>query len=331
MIRWGLVGCGNVAETKGGPALRQAEGSSLVAVASRDRSRAEDFARRHGAERSYTALEDLLADDQIDGVYIATPPHVHAEQAVACAAAGKHILCEKPMAMTVPECDRIIASAAEAGVQLMVAYYRRCYPAVAKVKQLLDSGRIGTPTRIRTEAASLLDANLDPTAFWRIDPAIGGGGFLWDVGSHRIDLMVHLLGDVMQVSAFVDTTTFDIAVDDSAVLVLRFACGAQGIGAYHWNVSRRSDDLDIGGTAGGVSCNLWSGRVDLFTEEGHETWNCPPPSSTHLHLVEDFVAAIAAGRPNCCNGGEGRKTNAIIEAAVTSSREGRTVRIGASA
>ena len=141
------------------------------------------------------------------GLEHATPPSVHAEQTLAAAAAGKHILCEKPMGLTLAECDRMIEAADQNQVQLMIAYYRRKFPAVVKIKELLDNRAIGQVTKIRTETAGLYHPPADGSTPWRLDPAIAGGGFLWDVGCHRIDLMIHLLGDVTEVSAFLDTTT----------------------------------------------------------------------------------------------------------------------------
>ncbi len=124
-LRWGIIGCGNVAETKGGPALYGVEGSELVAVMSRSAEKGADFAQRHGARRHYTSVADLLSDDEVDAVYVATPPHLHAEQTVLAAEAGKHVLCEKPMALTVAECETMVAACRDAGVELWIAYYRR--------------------------------------------------------------------------------------------------------------------------------------------------------------------------------------------------------------
>ena len=327
VVRWGIVGCGDVAEHKGGPALYHARGSQLVAVMSRTEARAASFARRHGAKRHYTRFEDLLNDGEVDAVYVATPPHVHAQQAIACARAGKHVLCEKPMALTLAECDEMIRVADECGVQLMVAYYRRLFPAVLRIKELIEGGRIGRPTKIRAETASCYTPPPDGSSPWRVDPATAGGGFLWDIGSHRIDLMTYLLGDVIEVAAFVDTVAFDVKVDDSASLILRFAGAAHGVGVFHWNVSHGGDEIEVGGTGGRVVCDLNRHVVTLTADGGIETWTLSPPDIMHLAIVEDFVHAISEGRENCVSGREGRKANAILEAAERSSRERRVVRV----
>jgi predicted dehydrogenase len=327
ILRWGLVGCGDVAQKKGGPALYKTEGCSLVAVMSRNEERAASFARQHGARRHYTNYEELLADGEVNAIYVATPPDVHLEQTMAALRAGKHVMCEKPMGLTLAECDRMIRSAAESRGQLMIAYYRRKYTAVVKIKELLDAGAVGKITKIRTEVADLHKPPADGSRPWRLDGNVAGGGFLWDVGCHRLDLMVHFAGEAAEVSAFLDTLAFDMPVEDSACLLLRFKSGAQGIGIYHWNVQSGGDAIEIGGTKGRILCDMATGKVEWFTAAGRQEWILPPPAITHQGIVEDLARAVQENRPNCVTGAEGRKTNAILEAAMRSQREKRTVAV----
>lgn len=142
-LRWGILGCGDVAEYKGGPPLYSVNDSELIAVMRRDRAKAEAFAERHGAKRVYTDIDDLLADDELNAIYVATPPYLHCEHVIRTAEANKHILCEKPMAMTVEECQRMVDACHDAGVTLMLAYYRNFYPNIVKMKVLMDEGAIG--------------------------------------------------------------------------------------------------------------------------------------------------------------------------------------------
>src|SRR5215217_3126996 len=124
-IRWGIIGCGDVTEVKSGPGFQKAAGSALVAVMRRDRAKAEDYARRHGVPRAYGEADALIADPDVDAIYIATPVSSHCELALRAAAAGKPCLVEKPMAMNHRECLRMIEACAARGVPLWVAYYRR--------------------------------------------------------------------------------------------------------------------------------------------------------------------------------------------------------------
>src|SRR5882672_3909851 len=143
VVRWGIIGCGDVTEVKSGPALQRATGSALVAVMRRDRAKAEDYARRHGVARAYDDAAALIADPEVDAVYVATPPSSHQDYALAAAQAGKPVYVEKPMARSHAECRSMIDGCARADVPLFVAYYRRALPRFLKVKQLIDDGALG--------------------------------------------------------------------------------------------------------------------------------------------------------------------------------------------
>ena len=325
-VRWGIIGCGNVADFKGGPALYNVPNSELVVVMRRDKAKAREFARRHGAKRHYSTVDDVLGDDDVNAVYIATPPNSHAELTRRAAAAGKHVLCEKPMAMSVAEAQSMIDACRDAGVQLMIAYYRRYWPVALKIREVLASGAIGTPVFARAQNQALYHAPEDGSTPWRVDPRIAGGGYLMDIGSHRIDLLVGLLGDVEEVRAFVDTMTFDIAVDDSSALLMRFAGGVRAVGLFNWNVGAYCDEFEIGGTAGRIiATDLGKGELTVVTSDGEQLFHLPPPKITHLGLVADFVESIEAGRPNGLSGEQGLKTTAIMEAAYRSAQSGRAV------
>src|SRR5713101_4999361 len=148
IIRWGIIGCGDVTEVKSGPALQRATGSALVAVMRRDRAKAEDYARRHGVPRSYDDAAALIADPHVDAVYVATPPSSHRDLALAVAAAGKPCLVEKPMAMNHAECLEMVAAFHALALPLCVAYYRRALPRFLKVRELLADRAIGRLTAV---------------------------------------------------------------------------------------------------------------------------------------------------------------------------------------
>src|SRR5687767_12030826 len=148
IIRWGIIGCGDVTEIKSGPALQKACGSQLVAVMRRNGALAADYAKRHGVPRWYDDARKLVADPEVDAIYVATPPGAHLEGALLAAAAGKPAYVEKPMARHATECDAMIAAFAQARRKLFVAYYRRALPRFVKVKQLLDAGALGQLTSV---------------------------------------------------------------------------------------------------------------------------------------------------------------------------------------
>ncbi len=314
VLRWGILGCGNVAEHKGGPPLYSVDDSELIAVMRRDQAKAEDFAERHGAKRAYTDVEKLLSDDEINAIYIATPPNLHCEQTVRAARAGKHILCEKPMAMSVSECKQMVDACSEAGITLMLAYYRNHYPNVVQMKTLMDEDVIGDVVLARINCTSYYNPNRQDLRNWRINPEISGGGVLMDIGSHRISLLQYLLGDVVSVRGFAETVHLDVAVDDSAVFTLRFESGAHAVANINWNVGIGIDDVEVYGTKGRLRCSpLNSANLTLETKsDGVKALPQTPLPHTHTGLVEDFINHIRTGEPIRCTGELGLQTNAII-------------------
>ena len=304
MLRWGIIGCGDVAEKKGGPALYLAEGSELVAVMRRDLEKAEDFARRHGAKRAYNTVEALLADPEIDAVYIATPPHLHCEQTLQAAAAGKHVLVEKPMALDVAQCEQMIVACREFHVSLHVAYYRRYWPKFRAMKAALDAGEIGTVLGARLQLCTLA-----PASGWRIDPAISGGGHVVDVGSHRLDMLVYLLGDVTEIHGFAANRLAHHPAENDTVFALRFASGALASAGFHFHTRPHRDILEIFGSEGTLTCDPFDGVA--FTINGEEQ-RFETPSPTHL----PFVQALVRSESGHVTGEEGLKVTRILETAL---------------
>ena len=314
LLRWGILGCGNVAEHKGGPPLYTVDDSELIAVMRRDRAKAENFAERHGAKRVYTDIDQLLSDDEINAVYIATPPYLHCEQTIRAAHAGKHVLCEKPMAMTVQECQQMVDACREANVALMLAYYRNHYPNVVKMKALMDEGAIGDVVLARINCTGYYNPNRQDLKNWRINPEISGGGVLMDIGSHRISLLQYLMGDIESAQGYAETVHLDAAVDDSAVFSLRFESGAHAVANINWNTGIGIDDVEVYGTTGSLRCSpLNSGNLTLETKsDGRVELPQVPLQHTHTGLVEDFVDHLKTGEPIRCSGEAGLQTNAII-------------------
>ena len=185
-IRWGILGCGDVTEKKSGPNAFNQPGSTLVAVMRRDAAKAADFAARHGVPRWYDDASALLADDEVDAVYIATPPSSHLPLAKLVAAAGKPLVVEKPMARSHAESRALADALSAAGLPCFVAYYRRAYPRMQRLRALVADGAVGRVTQVtyrHTRAAA-------PGGGWRTDVPLSGGGHFVDVGSSA-EHMVH--------------------------------------------------------------------------------------------------------------------------------------------
>ena len=250
-LGWGVVGCGDVVEHKSGPAIGHAPRSDMVLVMRRDGAAARDFARRHGVARWTGAAQQVIDDDAVDIVYVATPPSSHLEHVLAAAAAGKHVLVEKPMAMNAAEGREMVVACAAAGVELFVAYYRRFWPHILRLRALLAEGVIGRPL------LGVVDVSWDDVAgrrragtrAWRDDPAVGGGGGFVDICSHRIDLLVWLLGPVAAAHGVATRFDRDLEVEQIAAAVMRMESGAlcSVIGDFH--SARDVDRFFIGGEA----------------------------------------------------------------------------------
>ena len=196
IIRWGIIGAGDVAEVKSGPAFQKVEHSELLAVMRRNPEKAADFARRHGVSSWYSDADKLLARDDIDAVYIATPPSSHKELAVKALRAGKDVYLEKPVSRRASEAREILPVLKESGRKLTVAHYRRGLPSYRKVRELLDKKSIGDLRFVQMRIFRSPDAS-DMTRtddHWRLKPEVSGGGLFYDIAPHQIDLMLHYFG-----------------------------------------------------------------------------------------------------------------------------------------
>jgi predicted dehydrogenase len=314
-VRWGLVGCGDIAEKRVAPALRGSPGSTLAAVARAQADKAADFAARHGAGRSYADWRDLVRDDGIDAVYVATPVRLHAEQAVAAAEAGKHVLVEKPMALDPASCERMIAAARSHGVRLGVAYYRHHYPLVRRLRALLDSGELGDPVLAQMQAFEPFDPGPGHPRAWLLRRSESGGGPMADFGCHRVEVLLDLLGPLLRAQGASCRARFrEREVEDTCLATLRFRSGASAVIAVTHAAYERRDTLEIYATRGSAHVDvLNAGTVRLVTASGVREEHHPPHANLHQPLVEDFVAALREGREPVVTGAVGLEVARAVE------------------
>ena len=315
-LRWGLVGAGDIARKRVAAALAGATRSRLVAVCRRDAGRAEEFARRVGATRWHADWRDLVRDDAIDAVYVATPVALHAPVTIAAAAAGKHVLCEKPMALDVAECDTMIAAAERGGVKLGVAYYRHRYPIVCRMAELLREGAIGVPVMAQLEAFERFDPAPDHPRAWLLDPSVSGGGPMFDFGCHRLEVLLALFGDVVDVRGLHANTLFERPVEDAAVEVLRFSPGPIAIVSVAHAAAEPRDTFHLFGSEGSLHVPVLNGAALTITSRGAtRTEQHPAPDNLHLPLVQQFVEAVLDDAPPVVDGRMGRAVNRLLAAA----------------
>jgi predicted dehydrogenase len=315
-LGWGLIGCGDIAAKRVAAALRDSPQSALVTVARARASLAADFARGHGARRWHADWREVLRDPEVDAVYLATPVALHPEQAIAAAEAGKHVLCEKPMALDVDACRRMVKAAQQHGVSLGVAYYRHHYPVVARLRELLASGEIGSPVIVQAQAFEPFNPTADHPRAWLLKKALSGGGPMADFGCHRLEVLLDLLGPVRETRGFPSNTRFrDREVEDTCVAHLQFESGAQALVTVTHAVLERRDTLEILGTLGSAHIPVLNeGLLRVTTAEGVREEKHPPHANLHQPLVEDFVAAARAGRDPAVTGQVGLEVQRALEA-----------------
>ena len=278
-LSWGIIGFGWVARDYAAPGIL-ASGGRLVAVADPD-PRARCAAAAAGA-RAHEAAEALLDHPDVQAIYVATPNHLHRALVEAAAAAGKPVLCEKPMAATLGDAKAMTAAVARAGVPYGTAFDQRHHPAHAAIRDAIANGAVGTVTAVRIAYACWVDADWAPDN-WRADPARAGGGALIDLAPHGLDLVEFLLGEPLEtVAALTQTRVQRYAVDDGAMVVGRTARGvlAQLHVAYNCPEALPRRRLEVLGTSGQILAERTMGQTpggDVWLIDGRLGLRRPLP------------------------------------------------------
>ena len=303
-IRWGIIGCGDVTEVKSGPALQKADGSQLVAVMRRNGALAKDYAERHGVPRWYDNAQALIDDPEVDAVYIATPPHMHKAYTLAVARAGKPVYVEKPMALNAAECQEMVDACAVAGVPLFVAYYRRALPRFVKLKELADSGVLGSLRHVEillTQPDKLLAADQQP---WRVQYEIAGGGHFVDLASHTLDFLDYILGPVKNMRGFARNQGGTYLVEDIVSGAFEFENGVLGSGLWSFSSFEDADRVTLVGSAGKLTFATFAADpVVLETAGGRQIFDIPHPAHVQQPLIQQVVDELH-GQGCCVSTGE---------------------------
>lgn len=302
-FQWGILGAGDIARKHVAAAMQQAPGHRLHAIMRRDRAEAERFARDFGVERAYTDARAFVSDPQLDAVFIATPPSSHAEFTALAAAAGKHVICEKPIATSVADAESMIAVCAQHKVRLMICHYQRFNRRHQQMRRWIESGAIGRVVSARLNFSSYSPPAADA---WRYDPLVAGGGPVMDLGSHCLDLLTYLCGPIESGVVLKSALAFQTSVEDTATTLLRLASGAHATVTNHWS-ARLPDDaarsvVEVWGTEGSLVAHPLfskdhSGTLLLHRDSGTEDHSLPPQGKIHEDVIEHFRLAVASGGP----------------------------------
>ena len=318
-VGFGLIGCGDIAQKRVAPALRDLNNCDLVAISRAQSQLAEAFANQFGARRWYSSWEELLTDKEVQAVYIATPVNLHAEQTIAAAEAGKHVLCEKPMALNVDECDRMIDACERNNVKLGIAYYRHFYPLVRRIKQILDSGEIGQPVVAQMNAFEWFDPPSTHPRAWLLKKEQSGGGPMFDFGCHRIEVLLDLFGTVRDVKSTMTNDFFKRHVEDVAVATFQFEVGVTATLSVAHSAHEPQDTFDIFGSTGSLHVSVLNeGSLRVSSEAGERVETLPPAANIHAPLIEDFAQAVLENREPMVTGEIGRTVSQLEEQIATS-------------
>lgn len=288
VVRWGIIGCGNVAEFKSGPPLYQTPGSELIAVMRRDAAKAADFARRHDARRWYTDAEALIADEDVNAIYIASPHNQHTAHVKLAAKSGKIVLCEKPLGISTAEAQACVDVCRAHTVPLAVAYYRRAWPIVQKMRELLNAGAIGQVVSVRINLADYFAG--DPDRPWLTSKAASGGGALANAGSHWIDLARYLLGEAISVSAQCSSYASGFETEDTISVQLETRSHALVSVSITLQSPINANEFEISGTAGRLRATSLADGQLLIDRVGEKTQALSLPRSRFAHA--EFIAAL---------------------------------------
>jgi 1,5-anhydro-D-fructose reductase (1,5-anhydro-D-mannitol-forming) len=314
-LSWGVVGIGNIVQGTMAPAMVAEPECDLVAAVSRDQGRADDFARQFGARFAYTDYDEMLANPGVEAVFIATPNVFHAEQVIAAARAGKHVLCDKPLAINVPDAIRAVDAGSAAGVKLGINFHNRHLPWVQDVTRVIGDGVIGEVKVVHLQVSS------GPRHYdnWRADPEIAGLGSVHNVGVHGLDFLRVLLdSDPVEVMAMFDNGPETGEVEMLAMIQLRFGNGA--LVQYNADESLRDplNDIAIYGTAGRIVGRSFTrsrsdGELAILTESGETLTRYPAPEAHRLSLAAFTHAVLRDEEPNA-SGIDGLRSAQICEA-----------------
>jgi predicted dehydrogenase len=313
-LGWGLIGCGDISRKRVAPALRDIQECELVAISRARRELAGAFADEFGAHRCYHDWRELITDEDLAAIYIATPVDLHSELAIAAAEAGKHVLCEKPMAMNVAQCDRMIAACRANGVRLSIAYYRHFYPVIGRIREILESGEIGSPVIAQINAFEMFNPQPGEPRYWFVKKEHAGGGPMMDFGCHRIEVLMNIFGQIKATTSVVESIIFEREVEDTALACFAFEKKVRGILTVTHAAFESQDTLEIFGSRGSIHVpQLNRGQLRIVTAAGERTELHPPHANIHQPLIEDFVQAVLEKREPKVSGDLGREVARIEE------------------
>jgi predicted dehydrogenase len=283
-VNWVVAGIGDIARKRVIPAIQSEPCSRLYGFVTRNAAKTAAYP----GTRAWRSVEEAVTDPAIDAVYIALPVALHVDAAITALRAGKHVLCEKPMAINFVEAEQMVTEGRASGRIFGVSYYRRLYPKLIRAKQLIAEGAIGRPLLAEANCHSWLEI---AGREWLADPALSGGGPLYDIASHRIDAMNFLFGKPERACGLLSNAAHRVAVEDSATVLMQFSGGVHAVIDVRWISRIVRDQFRIIGENGEI--NLDPLNAPELRAAGR-TEMLPPHPNLHFPIVENFVEAVLA-------------------------------------
>lgn len=314
-LRWGVIGCGNVAEKKSVPAYKNTKGFHVEMVMRRNTKKAEDYARRHQIANWSDNADEVINNPNIDAIYIATPPDTHKYYALKVAEAGKPCCIEKPMAPTYGESLEIYKAFQTKNIPLFIAYYRRSLPRFLQIKQWLDHGLIGEVRHIhwqKTKTPNNID--LSGEYNWRTDTNIARGGYFDDLASHGLDLFVFLLGNIKDAGGFGTNQLGLYSAFDTVTANWMHEGGITGSGSWNFGTHHRLDKVEILGSKGRIQfAVLDEAPIELENAFGHQLLNIEHPEHIQQYHVENIKQHLLGKAEHPSTGKTGLHISWVME------------------
>ncbi len=313
-----MIGCGDVTQVKSGPAFNKVDNSFIAAVMSRDIAKARKYAAENNIESYYDDVHLLLANPQVNAIYIATPPSSHEAYALLAIEAGKDVYIEKPIAMNDASAQKMKEAADAAGVKSVVAHYRREQPIFKKIKELIDSKVIGK-VRLATcnyQKIKQTEAELKiPGNAWRVNPAISGGGIFHDLAPHQLDLMLHFFGSFRSAAGYSKNQSGMHEADDIVAGAILFDNDVIFSGSWLFNGSENVDQIEIIGEKGKISFgNFQHEKLQLTFDGRSQTLTFEHLPHVQMPLIAEVVKYFRNERDNPCELQNGVDVMKIIDA-----------------
>lgn len=313
-VVWGIIGCGDVAEVKSGPAFQKCEQSELFAVMRRNGDLAKDFANRHNVPHWFDDADKLLEQPDVNAVYIATPPSTHLNYALKALKAGKDVYLEKPMVLSKEEALQLKIAVNNSNQKLVVAHYRRFLPIYIKVKELLDANTIGEVKFVDLRFLQPFDFNSKAT--WRLDEEVSGGGYFHDIAPHQLDLMYHFFGNYTQAKGIAVNQSGINKVDDTVNGLINFKSGVQFRGMWSFAIPKylEEDCCTIYGEEGTIELSFYKEQLKLKSKNTNKEFNFKNPVNIQQPMIQETVNYFLGKRSNPCPVEDGVLVIDIMEA-----------------